>query len=279
MPLFVSAQLQHVAELNKLNDAIATVADLQFGVPEDTTAEEKAAKSNKDTKVELTGVGAKYHGKKTVYYNRQHLSTPFANQSILLELIAPVTSLYQQLDDINSQLATTFSQDDLEDVDLTNAETTGVLKLTAKAGSYGWKGDVSLGYAITDPYLIQIPDVNLDGVMTPNDSTLLEQAALRYSYWDFHLNRAFIDTLVAGPLKPADVTALIAIFNDIDTTAWVATGEANYSLDGAQILYNGTAGEWATSRLFKNVLVIQLSAKSTLLTGNLYLHYNDPAEA
>lgn len=279
MPLFVHARQQHLAELNKLNDAVATMADIEFGVPEDTTAEEKAAKSNKDTKVLLKGVGAKYHGQKTVYYNRLHLSTPFANQAILLELIAPVTSLYQQLEEINSQLSTTFAEEDLVDVDLSQAETTGILKLEAKPGSYGWKGDVSLAYEIVDPYLIEIPDVNLDGVMTPNDSTLLEQAALRYSYWDFHLNRAFIDTLVAGPLSTADATALIAIFNDIDTTAWVATGEGNYSLDGAEILYNGTAGEWATSRLFKNVLVIQLSAKSTLLTGNLYLHYNDPAEA
>lgn len=276
MALFVPTPQQWLKELNQKNDAVATLSDISFGVPSPTTPEEKLQFSNKDTKCLMTGVGAKYHGTQTIYYNRIDLSTPFANQLLLLQFVSPVSNLYGVRDQLNQQLATTFLETDIEDHIFDPELAEGVLVLTAKAGSHGWKGSVSIGYELTEPDVIEIPDIHLDGVMTPNDSVLLEQAALRYSYWDFKLNREFIDTLVVGAVTTEQATGLIALFAEIDTTPWVATGASEYSLDGATVLYNGPASTWATSRQFKNVVVIELSAQSTLLTGRLYLHYNNP---
>lgn len=276
MALFVPAPQQWLKELNQLNDAVATLSDISFGIPSPTTPEEKLKFSNKDTKCIMTGVGAKYHGSQTIYYNRIELSTPFANQLLLLRFVEPVTNLYGVRDQLNEQLATTFLESDLEDFTFQSELQEGVLVLTAKAGSHGWKGNVSIGYELISPEVIKIPDIHLDGVMTPNDSILLEQAALRYSYWDFKLNRDFIDTLLEGDLTNQQATDLIELFSEIDATPWVATGTSEYSLSGAKVLYNGPASTWATSRQFKNVVVIELSAQSTLLTGRLYLHYNNP---
>lgn len=276
MALFVPAPQQWLKELNQKNDGVATLSDISFGVPEPTTPEEKLQFSNKDTKCLMTGVGAKYHGTQTIYYNRIDLSTPFANQLLLLQFVHPVSNLYAARAQLNEQLATTFLETDIEDHIFDPELTEGVLVLTAKPGSHGWKGSVSIGYEIIQPDVIEIPDVHLDGVMTPNDSILLEQASLRYSYWDFKLNRAFIDTLVEGPVTTEQIAELITIFDEIDNTPWAASGYSEYSLDGATVLYNGPASTWATSRQFKNVVVIELSDKSTLLTGRLYLHYNNP---
>ena len=276
MALFVQPKVQWVAELNALNDAVMTLADVSFGVPEPTTAEEKLAFSNKDTKCLMTGVGGKYYGSTNIYFNRIDLSTPFANQLVLLKFVAPVTTLYEKRAELNEQLAATFEELDLEDFSFEMGASEGILTLTAKPGSYGWKGSVQLAYVVEEATVLEIPDIHLDGVMTPNDSTLLEQAALRYAFWDFHLNRAFIDTLVVGALPVEQAATLVTIFDEIDDTPWITTGPGEYSLAGAQVLYNGPAGDWAISRQFKNVVVIELSNQSTLLTGRLYLHYNDP---
>lgn len=275
MALFVQPKVQWVKELNALNDAVATLADLSFGVPEPTTDQEKIDFSNKDTKCLITGVGGKYYGSTHIYYNRIDLSTPFANQLVLLKFVAPVTTLYDKRLELNRQLASTFEEADLEDFLFTAGAAEGVLTLTAKPGSYGWKGSVQLAYVVEEPTVLEIPDVHLDGIMTPNDSTLLEQAALRYAFWDFKLNRAFIDTLAVGGLTTEQAEGLVAIFAEIDSTPWTTATASEYSLAGAQILYNGPASDWAISRQFKNVVVIELSNQSTLMTGRLYLHYND----
>lgn len=275
MALFVQTPVQFVKELNKLNDAVATLGDLSFGVPEPTTEQEKTD-TKKNTKCIITGVGAKYHGTHPIFYDRLDLSTPFANQMMLLSFVQPVTTLYAAREELNEQLSTTFLEADIEDFIFQPNQAEGILELKAKSGSLGWRGSVSIAYVLETPTIIEIPDVELDGVMTPNDSTLLEQAALRYAYWDFHLNRAFIDTVVVGDLPANQATALLDIFKDIDKTPWVATGTSEYSLDGAKVLYNGPSTDWAICRQFKNVLVIELSAKSTLMTGRLYLHYNNP---
>ena len=183
MALFVTTETQWVKELNSKNDAVATLADLLFGTPTATTAEEKTA-TGKDTKCTVTGQGAKYYGTTTIYFNRLDLSTPFANQLVLVEFHQPVTTLYDQLALFNESLSTVFTEHDVEDWVFDPVKTEGVFTLTAKSGSAGWKGSVDLAYVVTNPDIVAIPDVKLDGVMTPNNSTDLEQADLRYCWWD-----------------------------------------------------------------------------------------------
>lgn len=276
MSLFVPGRRQMLDELNQINDAVATLADISFGIPENTTDEEKAAHGGRDSKVVLTGVGAKYHSTQTVFYNRINLATPFANQMLLLEFHEPLSNLYAQLSLMNEQLASVFTEQDLEDFLFPAGQTEGLLTLTAKAGSLDWKGNTTIGYRVAAPTELEIPDIHLDGVMTPNDTTALEQAALRYSYWDFQLNHTFMESLQVGALTGQQITDLIAMFAEIDQTPWTAVGPTEYCLEGATVEYNGSAAERGTSQLFKNVAVIKLSNKSTLLTGELYLHYNIP---
>lgn len=276
MSLFVPARRQMLDELNTINDGVATLSDIVFGTPEATTTEEKAAHGDRDSKVVITGVGAKYHGSTTVFYNRINLATPFANQMLLLEFHEPLSNLYAQLPLLNEQLASVFTEQDLEDFLFPAGQTEGLLPLTAKSGSLDWKGSATIGYRVAAPTALEIPDIHLDGVITPNDTTALEQAALRYSYWDFQLSFDVVGTLQPGPLSTQQITDLIAVFAEIDSTPWTATGPNEYCLEDATVEFNGSAAERGTSALFKNVVVIKLSNKSTLLTGELFLHYNNP---
>ena len=275
MALFVSAPQQFVAELNSKNDAVATLADLLFGVPEATTAEEQTS-TGKETKTKVTGQGAKYYGETWIYYNRQNLSTPLANQLLKIDFHHPVTTLYDQLYLLNEQLSSTFTEQDIEDHVFDPAVTEGVITLTAKAGSLGWKGSVSVAYDVIDPTDVVIPDVLLDGVMTPNNSTDLEQAALRYSWWDFKDNRDYFLGLSVGDLSAEDQSTLRDILIAVDGTQWSLTGPAEYTLAGAKVIYVGNDVSQAISTLFPNVLVIELSSQCLLMTGRLYLHFSDP---
>ena len=275
MALFVPAAKQMVAELNSKNDAVATLADLLFGTPEATTAEEQTT-TGKETKVKITGQGSKYYGETYVYYNRLDLSTPFANQLLRLDFHNPITTLYDQLYLVNEQLSTVFTEQDLEDHVFDPLATEGVLTLTAKPGSLGWKNSTSIAYSVINPTLVEIPDIKLDGVMTPNNTTDLEQAALRYSWWDFKDNRDWFQSLAVGDLSVADQATMAAILTSVDNTQWTTAGAAEYSLTGAKVIYVGNDTSWAISNLFPNVLVIELSSDCLLMTGRMYLHFSDP---
>ena len=275
MALFVTGEHQHIAELNARNSAFATASDLVFGPREDVTPEE-FIENNKESKRLVTGVSAKYYGSTYVFYNRLSLETAFANQLVMLEFVHPVTTLYDQMDVVNDKLGTVFTEADLDNFNFDVQATEGIITLTAKAGHAFWKDSVTLAYRVTTPEIVVIPDVHLDGVMTPNDSTVLEQAALRYSPLDFMDHSAWLEGLQIGELSEADRIYMRDMLYAMDGKTWSATDVAEHSLAGVKLVYIGDDLSYVVNRQFTLVAVFELSASSTLATGNLYLHYTKP---
>ena len=275
MSLFRHVPMQLVADLNRLNDAVATVNDLVFDQVRPTTEDEKALKG-RDSTARLHGQGHKYFGVTQIYYNRLKLETAFANQLIKLTFLKPFTSLYEQFEALNEEFASVFTKDDLEDFTIAPSEESfGVLTLTAKPESLGWQGSVQIAYEVIDPVQVDIPDTELDGYMTPNERIDVTQASLLYAAYDFKIDSVWLTSLQAGPLGPVDIArlrdALMAKRNDID---WAVTGAAPYSLSGASLTYRGTNPDELVNKLYKQGAVFQLGTTSTAVEGQLYLHYS-----
>lgn len=275
MSLFRHVPMQLVADLNRLNDAVATVNDLVFDQVRPTTEDEKALKG-RDTTARLLGQGHKYFGVTQIYYNRLKLETAFANQLIKLTFLKPFTSLYDQFEVINEEFAAVFTKDDLEDVTIEPSdEDFGVLTLTAKPQSLGWQGSVQIAYEVIDPVQVDIPDTELDGYMTPNERIDVAQASLLYAAYDFNIDRVWLESLQEGPLDAVGIArlrdALLAKRNDID---WAVTGEAPYSLSDVSLVYRGTNPDELVNKLYKQGAVFQLGTSSTAVEGQLYLHYS-----
>ena len=275
MSLFRHVPMQLVADLNRLNGAVATVNDLVFDQVRPTTEDEKALKG-RDSTARLLGQGHKYFGVTQIYYNRLKLETAFANQLIKLTFLKPFTSLYDQFEVINEEFASVFTKDDLEDVTIEPSEEEfGVLTLTAKPQSLGWQGSVQIAYEVIDPVNVDIPDTELDGYMTPNERIDVTQASLLYAAYDFNIDRVWLESLQPGPLDATAIArlrdALLAKRNDID---WAVTGEALYSLSGVSLTYRGTNPDELVNKLYKQGAVFQLGTSSTAVEGQLYLHYS-----
>ena len=282
MALFRPVELQWISELNAKNDAVMSLGDVQFGPGEVTTAEELASKG-KDSKCLMTGINSMYYGSTYLYYDRINLATAFANQLIKLRFYPPIDNFYNQLENFNDYFASVFTQDDLENFDIDLSATEGTVQITAKPTSRCWQGSVMMAYEVLEPEKVLIPDVLLDGVMTPNDSILLEQASLRYAAYDFIVDADVLLALPLGPLSAANVTALKSILATYDSTPWQETGIAPYSLDGAEVLFTGqrpAASEWIINYNLSGdtrthgVCVVQLSDKSTTAVGTMYLHFH-----
>lgn len=272
MSLFVTGESQHIAELNALNRGYATASDLAFGPREEPTPEEVTEKG-KESKRKVTGISAKYYGEAYIFYDRLSLETAFANQMVMLRFIRPATTLYAHLNELNDQLSTVFTQDDVEDFTFPIDEDTGILTLTAKVDNPFWSDYVTIGYEIIDPQLVTIPDAKLDGVMTPNSSTSVEQASMRYSALDFKDSANWFQSLPIGPLDATARTALRDVLIAMDNCQWDANNPGDYSLFGSQLVYIGQDPEWVVNRQFQNVAVFELSDSSILSKGRLYLHY------
>lgn len=275
MSLFITGEMQHIAEMNALNRGYITASDIAFGPREEPTPEEIEEKK-KESKRLVTGVSAKYFGQAYIFYDRLSMETAFANQLVMLKFIKPVTTLYAHLDELNDQLSTVFTQADVEDFIFPVDEETGIMTLTAKAGNPFWHESVTIGYEISDSDVINIPDVELDGVMTPNSSIVGEQASMRYSALDFKDSANFFQSLTVGDLDETARTTLATALHAMDGCTWNVNNPADYSLAGVKLAYIGEDPAWVVNRQFRYVAVFELSASSQLSRGLMYLHYTIP---
>lgn len=275
MALFRHVPTQMIEDLNKKNGSVATTSDIVFTHVRPTTPDEVSLKG-KDTYCRAEGVSLKYYGVRAIYYNRQRLSTAFANQLVKMTLLTPFTSLYDQFDAINEEFSSVFTKDDLEDFVPEDPQAPiGILTLKAKSDCLGWQGEAQIAYELIDPEILEIPDANLDGIMTPNDRLDVAQGDLMYAAYDFRVDSTWLEGLPVQKLSAEDITrlrdALIAKRPDID---WSETGAAPYSLVDVELIYLGTQTDYIVNRLYRQVAVFKLGTASTGVAGNLYLHYS-----
>jgi len=275
MALFITGEMQHIAEMNALNRAYITASDISFGPREEPTPEELAEKQ-KESKRLVTGISSKYFGQAYIYYDRLSMETAFANQLIMLKFVKPATTLYAHLEELNEQLSTVFTQADLEDFTFPVDEETGIMTLTAKEGNPFWHEYVTIAYELIESDVISIPDVELDGIMTPNSSIVGEQASMRYSALDFKDSANFFHSLTLGELDEAARTTLATALTAMDGCPWNINNSADYSLAGVKLVYIGEEPEWVVNRQFRYVAVFELSDSSILSRGLMYLHYTTP---
>lgn len=275
MSLFRHVPTQLIESMNRLNDAVATNADLIFDEVRATTEVELAQKG-KDTRARVRGNSHKYYGTTEVFYNRLKLQTAFANQLVKVTFLKPFNSLHSQIQQLNEEFAATFVIEDLEDFTPTNPEAeSGVLTLTAAAGSLGWAGSVELAYEVIDPIIMDIPDVELDGIMTPNQRVDVEQATLMYAAYDLKDEGVWFESLTPGVLSAENITHLkAALETRRENVQWAETGSDVYSLAGVELMYVGQDGNNIINSLYKQVAIFKLSDSSTGVVGHLFLHYS-----
>lgn len=275
MALFRHIPTQLIESLNRLNDGVATTADLIFDEARATTEVELAQKG-KDTRARVRGNSHKYYGTIEIFYNRLKLQTMFANQLVKVTFLKPFNSLHSQLQQLNEEFAATFTQEDLENFtpEDPNAES-GVLTLTATAGSLGYAGTVDLAYEVIDPIMTQIPDAELDGIMTPNQRLDVQQATLMYTAYDFKEEGVWLESLATGALSAEDITHLKTALEKVrPDVSWAVTGNDEFSLAGVQLMYVGQDAENIINSLYKQVAIFRLSESSTGVVGHLFLHYS-----
>lgn len=275
MALFRHVPVQMIEALNKLNDAVATPADITFIDVRPATPDEIALKG-KDSYCRAKGISHKYYGVRPIYYNRIKLQSAFANQLIKLTFLKPFTSLYDQFDTLNQEFSSVFTKDDLEDfVPEDPNALIGIMKMKAKPASLGWVGEAQIAYELIDPVIVDIPDTNLDGILTPNERLDVSQASLLYTAYDFKIDKNWLEGLPVQALGTEDITrlrdALLAKRPDLD---WAETGTAPYSLEGVELVYIGQQKENIVNKLYKQVAVFKLGTVSTAVAGHLFLHYS-----
>lgn len=275
MAMFRHVPTQMIEALNKQNDAVATTSDIVFDNVRPATPDEIALKG-KDSYCRARGISHKYYGVRPIYYNRLKLQTAFANQLIKLTFLKPFNSLYDQFDTLNQEFSSVFTKDDLEDfIPEDPQQDIGILTLKAKPDALGWAGEVQIAYELINPTIVEIPDTNLDGVMTPNERIDVSQASLLYTAYDFKVDSTWLEGLPVQALSAEDITrlrdALTAKRPDLD---WAETGSAPYSLAGTELIYIGNQKDSIVNKLYKQVAIFKLGTSSTGVDGHLFLHYS-----
>lgn len=99
---------------------------------------------------------------------------------------------------------------------------------------------------------------------------------------DFTQSANFLQALAMGPLSEDDARSVAAMLGEMDPTEdgkgqWVATGEGDHTLDGAEVVYVGKNHDnLPTNPLFKNAVGIRLRNCTEDKPRRIYLQFNDP---
>lgn len=215
-----------------------------------------------------------YAGEVTV----KHIRLNLADLLILVPAevrCSGIVNTVQFASELNRMYGTNIGVDDIENNGLLLDAGTGDITLVAKPTSHAWIGSVTFHvtpgrYKLGD-YLL---DDTLDGLNYP-DPYEGKAFGNAYAYWrNFSAQQAALDAITVGtPDWNAIKDVLIANTGD----AWVTTGNARYSLEGATVLYVGAvAGYPELNQTYAKAVVVKLAAACLGLSGRMFLHYNEP---
>lgn len=250
-----------------------------------TPPQGSSASYNTQVTVAANTVAAAYQGEYEFYYNRLLLED--LASMVDLKIHAPdATTTYDVIGPLNRRFGTNFTEADLEDHPFVDMGGFFEVLLEAKSDSLGWIGQATLiVYEGGVDLSVHLDETELPGLRYPTDYPTKTFASI-YSYWrDFTEHFAYLSTVKAGDPITFD---LVSILGDVTGDPWQASGFADYSLGRAEILLaertedsvmEGVKGVIGNTD-YEFVIVIALHVDDAqAMTGNLILHFNDPASA
>lgn len=288
MAIYQPAKDVILAAVNAQNSLSIKATDVVFSAPKDIRGTDKGTITGKNTQIKLTAapVGSGWSGKKNVTYNRLDLADLVTLIGDTLIMGSSVQMLHDGLIGLNNRYGFIFDTGDLDNTEVEWAAdgATGKVMLRAKADSVGWigaynfnvkRGDESLESAVTTNVLSGLKYPN--GQMGSETPTAIMAQVYSYPY-NFTAYRDQLLAMAPQVLTGQVLTDITNILKTVTGAAWLATTSATWGLADGRILSVGLNDPitMPTNAKYKYVMVIQLPAATTNITGNLYLQFNDP---
>lgn len=280
MALFRDARPQIIADLNTKNNLQIKLSEVTFGVPQAVSTITPAPSTTKNTRVYISAAAnSPYSSRVPVFYDRLDFGVVFAYSAVntlaKVRSYNPVT-IHGLIPDLNNYYGLELTTDDIEDgvLSLTNGSGSAVIK--AKPDSLTWIGQFTVSIAPGDMALDRTMTVtDLSGIDYPSGQHAKGQAEV-YSYsFDASAYYQYLQsiTLENGPVDPTQ--DLVDFILDVTGDTWVLTGNADYSLAGAKVVYNGPNSLTKPSNPnFDYIVEIRLGTACNNFAGTLRFHYN-----
>lgn len=276
-----------LATINSSNAIALTLNDISFSVPQVVNGTWREQQTAKNTAVRVTAKETSiYQGSVIQLFDRLDIGS-LAFISGFKVVAYNAVSTHDLLTNIRYYTGVVFTTDDLENLAITTVNGKKMATLSAKPGSLGWvgnlsieviEGGLSLDSSITQPNLLGLNYPNTEAV----PGTDVMGSVYLYGY-DFTKYITDLINLTAGPLALADATKIMDMLKVVDIssgkTLWnVNANSTQWSLEGATIVRNGLNAPQTlpTNPAYKYVLGLRLKPSVTVPTGIMYLHYNDP---
>jgi len=275
--------------INAKNATTLAMTDVEFSAPSVINGTWRGVANPHNTAVRLTASATSiYQGTVVVTYDRLDLKEIIKIGGFTLRADHP-TSAHQLMDTLATYNGLNFTTDDIEDSPVTdNGNGTYTVTLTAKPGSYGWVGSVTIeNFGQGGAPLDRVLSANdMPGLNYPTSSDADVYGALylySYDFTDFY--DLLLDLEEGVPLTGQQAVDLAAAINLYDVStgagAWNASSEqAAWSLQGAVPFFNGlNTPELLTNSNYKYALLLDLRPGVTMPKGRMALHYNDPIDS
>lgn len=229
---------------------------------------------NTSLRISAKDVSSPYAGEVTV----KHIRLNLADLLILVPPDIKVSGIATTLDfatQLNRIYGTRIDATDIDNTAVALTAGTGTVTLVAKPTSRAWIGtvtfNVSPGRYKLEDYLLT---VNLPGLDYP-DPYEGKAFGNAYAYWrNFSPKYAELDTVT---VETPDWNLIRDVLINLTGDAWVSTGSARYTLEGAQVLYVGAvAGYPELNQTYDKAVVLKLGTACLGLSGRMFLHYNEP---
>ena len=275
-----------LAAINTANSTAFTPDDVVIGTPQVVEGTWQGQVTTHNTALRLTAKpGGQYQGTKVLTFDRLKLNELTAAHIPGFRISAyNKDSVHDLIPMIAYWTGIHFTTDDLIDNPLTdNGDNTWTAILSAKPGSVGWIGNVSVivkkGSA---PINEMVQVTSLPGLNYPTENVNDTFAQLYMYGYDFTSYFSQVQAMTPGVLTTEQADQLVTAFKAIDISAgkalWVNNpGDTQWNLAGATIISNGlNSGSLPTNPAYKYVMALQAAGSVLVPAGVMYLHYNDP---
>jgi hypothetical protein len=264
--------------IEKENNVTLDPADYDFSIPEPATPPaESSAVYNTKIIISANNVAAPFAGDIDIFYNRLNLSD--LDSMVAMYIRSPeLATTHDILPSLNRRFGLNLTPADIILENTAEFEGYRIAHLKAEDTSIGWIGgiDVSVveGDVLLEDHLL---DRALGGLYYPTEYPTKPFAQF-YSYWrDFSDHYNFLATVVVGDPIGMEIASAMG---DVTGDPWQTTGQNEYSLGNAEIIYAGlTADTGLANDDYDRVIIIRLDLDTcTGMTGDLVIHFSEPED-